>query len=98
MADHLPHRVLVIDDNPEVHNDFRKILCADRTSSSALEAAEAKLFGPPDETTYLGKQYKFEVDSAFQGEPGLAKVYHALQEEHPYVIAFVDVRMPPGWD
>jgi two-component system, NtrC family, sensor kinase len=98
MAEILPHRVLVIDDNPDVHEDFRKVLCADRTTSSALEAAEAELFGLEEQSAFLGKQYKFQVDSAFQGEPGLAKVYHAMQEGYAYDIAFVDVRMPPGWD
>jgi DNA-binding NtrC family response regulator len=28
----------------------------------------------------------------------MAKVYHAIQEGRPYEVAFVDVRMPPGWD
>jgi CheY-like chemotaxis protein len=89
------HRILVIDDNPAIHEDFRKILCRDRTSSSQLEAQEAELFGtrPP-----LGGQSEFEIDSAYQGEAGLARVYHAIQEGRPYALAFVDVRMPPGWD
>jgi DNA-binding NtrC family response regulator len=38
------------------------------------------------------------VDSAFQGEQGLARVYHAIHEGRPYSMAFVDVRMPPGLD
>jgi len=41
---------------------------------------------------------EFEIDSAFQGQEGLAKVQHALNEGRPYAMAFVDVRMPPGWD
>ena len=89
------HRILVIDDNPAIHEDFRKILCEDRRSSSNLDAQEAELFGS---TPPLGKQSEFEIDSAFQGEAGLARVYHAIQEGRPYVLAFVDVRMPPGWD
>jgi DNA-binding NtrC family response regulator len=89
------HRILVIDDNPAIHDDFRKILCRERTSSSQLEAAESVLFG---ETPALGRQSEFEIDSAFQGEQGLARVYHAIQEGRPYAMAFVDVRMPPGWD
>jgi DNA-binding NtrC family response regulator len=89
------HRILVIDDNPAIHEDFRKILCRDRASSSRLEAQEAELFGS---TPPLGAQSEFEIDSAFQGEAGLARVYHAIQEERPYELAFVDVRMPPGWD
>ena len=89
------YRILVIDDNPAIHEDFRKILCGDRVSSTQLEAAEAVLFEtrPP-----LGFQSEFEIDSAFQANEGLARVYHALQEGRPYALAFVDVRMPPGWD
>jgi CheY-like chemotaxis protein len=89
------HRILVIDDNPAIHEDFRKILCRDRRSSSNLDAQEAALFGM---APALGEQSEFEIDSAFQGEAGLARVYHAIQEGRPYMLAFVDVRMPPGWD
>jgi len=89
------YRILVIDDNPEIHEDFRKILCDERYSSTELEATEAVLFG---ESKVLGSQSEFEGDSAHQGEEGLARVYHAIQEGRPYAMAFVDVRMPPGWD
>ena len=89
------HRILVIDDNPAIHEDFRKILCRNRSSSSSLQAAEAIIF---EESHALGKQSEFEIDSAFQGEQGLARVYHAIQEGRPYALAFLDVRMPPGWD
>ena len=40
----------------------------------------------------------FEIDSAYQGQEGLEMVEQALREERPYAMAFVDVRMPPGWD
>jgi len=89
------YRILVIDDNSDIHEDFRKILCGDRGSASKLEESEAIVFGDPGP---LGKQSEFEVDSAHQGEEGLARVYHAIQEGRPYALAFVDVRMPPGWD
>src|ERR1700730_14737199 len=86
-------RILVIDDNPAIHEDFRKILCMDRTSASKLESAESLLFGAPESRD---SQLLFEIDSAHQGQEGLARVYHAIQEGHPYSMAFVDVRMPPG--
>lgn len=95
MSNDRPHRILVIDDLPAIHEDFRKILCTDRKSSSKVEALEAKLF---PSARPLGKQRHFRVDSAFQATEGLAKVYHALQENYPYEMAFVDVRMPPGLD
>lgn len=40
----------------------------------------------------------FEVDSAYQGQEGLDLIENSLQENRPYSLAFVDVRMPPGWD
>jgi two-component system NtrC family sensor kinase len=88
-------RILVIDDNPAIHEDFRKILCRNRGSSSQLDAMEAALFGT---AAPLGQQSEFEIDSAYQAHEGLARVFHALQEGRPYDMAFVDVRMPPGWD
>ena len=90
------HRILVIDDNRDIHEDFKKILCLERYASSRLEAVENVIFGNPPEGG--SKQRRFRIDSAHQGHEGLARIYHALQEGQPYAMAFVDVRMPPGWD
>jgi two-component system sensor histidine kinase/response regulator len=87
-------RLLVIDDNRAIHEDFRKVLCA-RAGNNDLESVEAGLFGAeqrPQQSVF------FEVDSAFQGQEGLALVTKAVSEGRPYAVAFVDVRMPPGWD
>jgi len=89
------HRVLVIDDNPSIHEDFRKILGDRHHTGDSLEAREALLFGARRETTPLPE---FEVDSAYQGEEGLERIVSACREDHPFAVAFVDVRMPPGWD
>ena len=40
-------RILVIDDNRAVHDDFRKILCDRPESGASLAAAEEVLFGEP---------------------------------------------------
>ncbi len=89
-------RILVIDDNPAIHEDFRKILGpVDAKLANELGAAEAALFGDePQVPQSLG----FEIESAFQGREGLDKVRAALAAGQPYAVAFVDVRMPPGWD
>jgi EAL domain-containing protein (putative c-di-GMP-specific phosphodiesterase class I)/CheY-like chemotaxis protein len=88
-------RILVIDDNQAIHADFAKILCRDVTSTNVLAQAEAQLFGDSvvDRTPEI-----YELDSAFQGQEGLAMVKKALAAQRPYAIAFIDVRMPPGWD
>jgi two-component system cell cycle sensor histidine kinase/response regulator CckA len=88
-------RVLVIDDNRAIHDDFRKILSPTPTLVAALDATEAAVFGHPTETL---QQTQFEVDSAYQGQEGVMLVKKALEEGRPYAMAFVDVRMPPGWD
>ncbi len=86
------HRLLVIDDNRAIHDDFRKILCP---AGESLDDAEAAFFG---ETATMPAQPVFEIDSAFQGEEGVAALARALEEGRPYAMAFVDVRMPPGMD
>ncbi len=89
-----PHnRILVIDDNRAIHDDFRKILGPSDTG--AIDLAEASFFGDPLPGP---AQPVFEIDSAYQGEEGIAFVRKALNEERPYSLAFVDVRMPPGMD
>ena len=87
-------RVLVIDDNPAIHEDFVKILTSNEEDD--LEEQEALLFGDSSPTN--DDSPTFDVDSAFQGQEGLEKVDRAVAEGRPYALAFVDVRMPPGWD
>ena len=40
----------------------------------------------------------FEVESAMQGQEGVVRVQQAIDEGRPFAMAFVDMRMPPGWD
>ena len=89
------HRILIIDDNPSIHEDVRKILGAPAQEDSALDSEAAELFGASAETL---TNVDFEIDSAFQGQQGLEMVQRALDEGRPYAMTFVDVRMPPGWD
>ena len=88
-------RILIIDDNPAIHEDFRKILTPPKTQNNNLAAAEAALFGDIEPEVELPE---FQIDSAFQGQAGLDLIEKSLQENHHYAMAFVDVRMPPGWD
>ncbi len=91
----LNRRVLVVDDNPTIHEDFRKILTKALAAADRLEDLESAIL----ETRFeLVPHEGFEMDSAFQGEEGLAKVQEAVECGNPYAVAFVDMRMPPGWD
>jgi PAS domain S-box-containing protein len=88
-------RLLVIDDNRAIHDDFRKILTGATSTAAALDASEAEVFGS---WTNTAEQVQFEIDSAYQGQEGVLLVKKAIEARLPYAMAFVDVRMPPGWD
>ncbi len=88
-------RVLLVDDNPAIHSDFRKILWDCEEHGSALDSAEEALFDQPPPAP---PHARFEIDSAHRGEDALALLRQALLEGKPYALAFIDVRMPPGWD
>lgn len=84
-------RILIIDDNRAIHEDFRKILGKPSAADLALQAAEAQLFG-------ASVAVWFEIDTASQGIDGLRMVEQSIADGRPYALAFVDVRMPPGID
>jgi diguanylate cyclase len=90
------NRVLLVDDNAAIHGDFRKVLtAADELGTQTLARLEADLFG---EKQSAGARPNFEVDSAHQGKEGVAMARAALERGEPYAMAFIDMRMPPGWD
>ncbi len=89
-------RILIIDDQEAIHDDYRKIICPVRTQNEALAEVESQLFG--DITVDSNGDDLYEVDSAFQGQDAVTLVEKSLAEGRPYAVAFVDIRMPPGWD
>ena len=87
-------RILTVDDNPAIHEDFRKVLA--RTGPSrASSGLDAELFGS---AAPIADDDEFVVHSALQGQEACAKVREAIASGQPYAVAFVDIRMPPGWD
>ncbi|ROM72379.1 GGDEF domain-containing response regulator [Pseudomonas brassicacearum] len=86
-------RILVVDDTPAIHQDFRKILSPGTSGNDSLDDTESLLFG----TSHVS-QLQFQIDSAYQGEEALELVKRAQAEGQPYALVFADMRMPPGWD
>jgi two-component system NtrC family sensor kinase len=87
-------RILVVDDNRDIHSDFHKILYT-RVTDSSLADAETALFGT---SRVQNAAPIFKIESAYQGEEALERVSAALRVGRPYAVAFLDMRMPPGWD
>jgi two-component system, cell cycle sensor histidine kinase and response regulator CckA len=85
-------RVLVIDDMLSIHDRYRGVLqqATGMEIGHSSDSAGAEPDAPPARS--------FVVDSAYQGQEGLALVRQALAHDRPYALVFVDMRMPPGWD
>ncbi|MCF3649141.1 response regulator [Synoicihabitans lomoniglobus] len=91
-----PSRILVVDDTPNIHGDFRKILTPKRPSPADETDLEAEFF---DEVAdELPSHRQFAITSAYQGQEALLAVKESIEASDPFQVAFVDMRMPPGWD
>jgi two-component system, sensor histidine kinase and response regulator len=94
-ASRLQPRILVIDDNASVHDDFRKILSPATQARLHLDELSSRLWGQSAQPTM---ESTYRLETASQGQDGLALIESALKEQDPFLLAFVDIRMPPGWD
>lgn len=89
------YRVLTVDDTPALHEDYKKILTDTSRSLGLLREMESSVFG--DTSTFKRNQV-FDLVSAFQGEEAVKLVRQAVTDGKAFALAFVDMRMPPGWD
>lgn len=90
------NRILIVDDNEAIHEDFNKILTPSNDAASAeVDQLAGSLF---DEETAEGPSLEFETAHAMQGQDALEQVLVSLKQDKPFALAFVDVRMPPGWN
>jgi two-component system, NtrC family, sensor kinase len=85
-----PYRALVIDDDLAIHDIFANVLTFMPLACSEHNAPATESFLPADFP-------RFEVHSAYSGEHGLEFVRKAREDNCPYAMAFLDMRMP-GWD
>jgi len=88
-----PRRIIIIDDTPEIFNDFKTILMG-AVDHGELDSLSESLFG----TVAVSRDHSYSLDYAGQGREGYEKIKEALELGNPYQLAFVDMRMPPGWD
>jgi two-component system NtrC family sensor kinase len=87
---------LVVDDNHAIHDDFNKIFAPPDATAGTLDDLEAALLDLPAPSA--PQPASFELVSAFQGREALDHVIAATRANRPFAMAFVDMRMPPGWD
>ncbi len=92
------YRILIVDDNKNIHVDFCKILLPSIDTSDIDKFSKALFEDNADTDDGNNVIDKYEIDSAYQGKEAVEMIVESLKEDRPYALAFIDMRMPPGWD
>ena len=89
-------RVLIVDDQEEIHTDFQEILSKGSREIASDDLADAFL----QEDVQDSKSYlpTFELSHASSGDEAYQIVKAAAEADTPFAVAYVDIRMPPGMD
>lgn len=92
------NRILIVDDNKAIHEDFQKILAPPKEweAFDALAREVFPDFAEREDDSFRGTSY--ELENAYQGEEAYRLVMQREAEGNPFAVVFMDVRMPPGWD
>ena len=103
--------MLVVDDNPAILEDYRKVLGPVDTASDLQRRADAFFAddpiedaaggdgddggGPPSRSVW--NEQPLEIDTAAQGADAVERVQTACAAGDPYALVICDMRMPPGY-
>ena len=88
-------RIIVIDDSLDIWQAYTDVLGNREeyaNDSGHLQELLEEIDGQQVQDPF------FELLFADQGEKGYGLVEQALGEDRPFAVAFIDIRMPPGWD
>jgi len=91
--DHGNRRVLIVDDQKEIHDDFVEMLNPRFMKTATDELAAA--FTDQERKAFLPE---FELLHATSGEEACKVVKTGKECNRPIAVAYVDIRMPPGID
>lgn len=89
-------RILVIDDNHDIWRAYSDILCNTENEGPTGKRLHELLGNNPD--ILKEQDLSFDLVFADQGQKGYEAVRQAINDEEPLAVAFIDIRMPPGWD
>lgn len=88
------NRILCIDDDHGVQEAYSASLSPQQNGLDHSLLSE--LLG--EEELHEGAPEDFELTLCSQGEEGASAVRKSLEQGTPFAVAFIDIRMPPGWD
>ena len=92
-GNHENKRVLIVDDQLEIHDDFKEMLNPSFAQPSTDDLATA--FVREEEEAWLPE---FELLHANNGEEAHEIIRVGKESNRPIAVAYIDIRMPPGID
>lgn len=95
MNEEARYKIIIIDDNPTIGSDITKILMPE-TQDTNLNYLEGKLFEKVN--GFYNDLPQYEIHYANQAQEGINLISSHLQQNDPFALAFVDIRMPHGLD
>lgn len=90
-------RIIVIDDDLEIRKVYNAVLCPEQYDSDSALQQMKKLLST-HQKGHAAEKIRFDLTFASQGQEGFELVQKALGNDAPFSVAFIDVRMPPGWN
>ena len=89
-------RVLIVDDQEEIHIDFQEMLLPRKTKLVSDDLAATFLMSDLEEKASHLPQ--FELAHASSGDQACELIKAARDANQPFAVAYIDIRMPPGMD
>ena len=99
-----PIRVLVVDDEPEIREAYRQVLCSSEVNleMTGFHELRSRLFrkNPAEALRRAAARAATSFEPVFceQATQAVAAVKESLARNEPFAVVFLDVRMPPGPD
>ncbi len=93
--DNFNTRVLIVDDQGEIHVDFQEML---GSKKNLLSDSLADAFTPVDSKSAAPYPPSFELSHVSNGDKACQIVKAAKESNRPFAVAYIDIMMPPGID
>ena len=98
-----PIRVLIVDDEPEIRDAYKQILCETEVNleMTGFHELRSRLFrkNPTEALRQAARRATaFETVFCQQASEAVSTVQEALARNEPFAVIFLDMRMPPGRD
>ncbi len=94
-VDYANNRVLIVDDQHEIHDDFAEMLRPLFAQPEADDELAAAFVGEEEEAPFLPE---LELLHASAGEEACSIIRAGKEANRPIAVAYIDIRMPPGID